>query len=114
MLFMSLLSLILLAVRRLWRVGAEGEGTTTPPAGSGTQKAVNNNFTDLWSLLDKLRVLLDRNDWPRIGDLLTFLSQSLAAYPTSVALPPTLGSVFTAREAKLYNCLLPRVMAYLK
>jgi len=128
-LFMGLLHLVLVSVQRLWRVGAEGEEVTaataaasggkekSPGGGGGKNKAVNDYFTDLWNLLDKLRVLQERNDWQRIGDFLLFVSRSApASKPTTTApiIPPSLASVVTAREGKLYAGLLPRLVAHLQ
>jgi hypothetical protein len=130
-LFMGLLHLVLVSVQRLWRVGAEGEDEVTAATtaasdgkekkslggGGGKNKAVNDYFTDLWNLLDKLRVLQERNDWQRIGDFLLFVSRSASASkPTTTApiIPPSLVSVVTAREGKLYAGLLPRLVAHLQ
>jgi hypothetical protein len=132
-LFMGLLHLVLVSVQRLWRVGAEGEdevtaatavanggkeGKTSPGGGGSKNKAVNDYFTDLWNLLDKLRVLQERNDWQRIADFLLFVSRSATSASkstnTAPVIPPSLASVMTAREGKLYAGLLPRLVAHLQ
>lgn len=107
-LFLHFLGLVLQSVKRMWRIGAEGEGASTP---EGTKKACNEFFTSLWQMLEKLGTLVERKDWERIDSLMGFLLRPVDASsapkgkPRPIDMPACLASsvLRSKKDAMLYE-----------